>query len=90
MAWSDIFKSAVCTKLEINDDDERMKPFYRDLTDEDFIKIYNIFNRILGWQIWISPRNSEIDNMISNDKTTLKDWFREKGLTAGFLLGAEL
>jgi hypothetical protein len=90
MAWSDIFKSAVCAKLEINDDDERMKPFYRDLIDEDFIKINNILNRLLGWQIWISPKNSEIDTIISNDKTTLKDWFREKGLTAGFLLGAEL
>ena len=46
--------------------------------------------RIINWQIWISPKDSEVDTAIAGNKSVLKEWFRTKGLTTGFLMGAEL
>jgi len=90
LAWTEIFRDAVCAKLEIHDSDEKQKPFYRDISDEDFLKIKNILNRLINWQMWISPKDSEVDTAIAGNKSVLKEWFRTKGLTTGFLMGAEL
>lgn len=90
MAWSEIFRDAVCAKLEIHDSDEKMKPFYREISDDEFNKIKRIFFRLYNWQIWISPKDSGIDTAIAGNKSDLKEWFREKGLTTGFLMGADI
>lgn len=90
MAWAEIFRDAVCAKIEIHDSDEKQKPFYRNITDEDFLKIKGILNRLLNWQLWIAPKDSEIDTAIAGNKSALKEWFRSKGLTTGFLMGAEI
>ena len=90
MAWCELFKDAVCAKLEMHDSDEKKRPFYRDISETDFQKIKTILVRLLQWQMWQSPKNSEIDNLIGGGiKTNIKDWFRQKGLTTGFLLGAD-
>ena len=88
MAWSEIFCDAVCARLEIYDTDEKRKPFYRELTEGEFKKIEKIFDLLVNWQLWISPKDSEIDTAIAGNKSTLKEWFKKKGLTTGFLLGA--
>lgn len=38
--------------------------------------------------MWDSPKDSEIDKMISNNKSTLKQWLKDKGLSTGYLMGA--
>ena len=89
MAWSERFKDAVCARLEINDSDDRRQLFYRRLDDDAFAKIGRIFDRLVSWQFWDSPKGSEIDTHILGAKGALKQWMREKGLTTGFLLGAD-
>ncbi len=88
MAWSEIFKDAVSAKLEIYDNDEKTKIFYRQLDDKAFNKINDIVNRLVDWQLWNSPKDSEIDKMTSNNKSVLKQWLKDKGLTTGYLMGA--
>jgi len=88
MAWSELFRDAVCAKLEIHDSDEKAKPFYRDFTDSDFSKIKSCLSRLLNWQMWNAPKDSEIDTVIAGSKSNLKDWFKNKGLTTGFIMGA--
>lgn len=88
MAWSEIFKDAVSAKLEIYDVDEKAKIFYRQLDDTAFNKINDIINRLVCWQLWNSPKDSEIDKMISNNKNVLKQWLKDKGLSTGYLMGA--
>lgn len=88
MAWSEIFKSAVCAKLDIIDEDDRARPFYRELSEAEWEKIKTMTSRLLTWTQWSSPPNSEIDSQLSTSKTVLKSWFREKGLTPGYLMGA--
>ena len=64
------------------------KSFYRQLEDSDFEKIDQIIIRLVNWQMWDSPKDSEIDKMISNNKSTLKQWLKDKGLSTGYLMGA--
>lgn len=90
LAWSEIFRDAICATLEIHDTDDKEKPFYCDLTGEQFLKIKRILERLLNWQLWNSPRNHEIDSQINNSKSVLKEWFRSKGLTTGYLMGADI
>lgn len=90
MAWSEIFKDAVCAKLEIYDSDEKQKPFYRELTEDDFQKIKMILSRLLDWQLWSASKDCGIDTAIAGNKSVLKEWFKTKGLTTGFLMGAEI
>jgi hypothetical protein len=90
MAWMEIFKDAVAAKLEIHDTDEKGKLFYRELSDDDFRKIKSVLERLLNWQLWSSPSGHDIDTNISGTKSNLKEWFRSKGLTTGFLLGAPI
>lgn len=90
MSWSEILKDSVCGKLDINDGDDREKPFYREISESDFAKIKVILERLFNWTMWKSPNNSEIDTVIAGNKTTIKEWFRGKGLSTGFLMGASL
>jgi hypothetical protein len=88
MAWSELLRDAVCAKLEIHDSDDKVKPFYRDFTDGDFDKIRSCLSRLLNWQMWSAPNGNEIDTAIAGSKSNLKEWFKSKGLTTGFILGA--
>jgi hypothetical protein len=88
MAWSEIFKDAICAKLSIHDSDQKMMPFYRSMTDTEFDQIKFITRRLVNWKIWDSPLDSEIDRILADNKSKVKQWFREKGLTTGYLMGA--
>jgi len=90
MAWMELFRDAVAAKLEIHDTDEKRKLFYRDLTEDDFKKIKILLERLLNWQLWSAPSGHDIDTNIAGTKSNLKEWFRSKGLTTGFLLGAPI
>lgn len=88
MAWSELLFDAICAKLEIEDRDEKAIIFYRELTDEQFDKIQSVVRRLVSWKLWSSPVNSEIDRVLADNKSEVKKYFREKGLTTGFLMGA--
>lgn len=88
MAWTEILKAAICAKLELTDEEDRAGPFYRDLSESDWAKIKVMVERLLNWTSWSAPTNSEIDSQLSNSKSVLKTWFKSKGLTTSYLLGA--
>jgi hypothetical protein len=88
MAWSDLLGDAICGKLDIQDRDEREKPFYREFTESDLSKIANIVKRLFEWSKWNSPVNSDIDRILSDNKQQVKSWFKNQGLTTGYLMGA--
>jgi hypothetical protein len=88
MAWMELFKDAVCAKLDIMDSDDKEKIFYKEISDGDFDKIKATYTRLINWQMWSMPRDSEIDTIISGNKQNIKDWSKSKGLTVGYLVGA--
>lgn len=88
MAWSELLRDAIAAKLDITDQDEKAIIFYRDIPDESFNKIKKVVRQLVSWSIWSSPINSEIDRIFADNKSEVKKYFKDKGLTTGYLLGA--
>jgi len=88
MSWSEILKDAIAAKLDIFDADEKALLFYRELNESEFQKIREIVRRLVNWSVWKLPENSEIDRILSDNKSEIKKYFRAKGLTTGYLMGA--
>lgn len=87
-AWSELVKDAICVKLDIYDQDERSRPFYRDLSRKNVEDIQRIISRLLDWNRWSSSPDSEIDRIRSDTDREVKEWVRNNGLTVSYLLGA--
>lgn len=86
MAWSELLKEAVCARLEIYSEEDRIRPFYRDLSELELEKIKKILDRLLNFKAWKSPVDSEIDRVLSDNKSAVKDWLKKQGLDVGYLL----
>lgn len=88
MSWSDILFDSICASLKLYDSDEQLTLMHRNLTEENFNEIRFNFRRLVKWNIWDSPVNSDIDRILADNKNEIKKWFKEKGLTTGYLMGA--
>lgn len=88
MAWSELLRDAVAAKLDITDQDEKTLIFYREISEDNFEKIRKVFRRLVGWSVWDTPVNSDIDRILADNKSEVKKFFRDKELTTGYLLGA--
>ena len=88
MAWSELVRDAVCGKLELVDAEDRARPFYRTLTVEDSLQIRKIIERLVNWKLWAAPANDEIDRVLADNKSAVKEWLKTHGLRAGYLRGA--
>ena len=86
-AWAELLKDAVCARLDLQDSDERSRPFYRELSDEDLARVQFSVARLVDWKIWSSPVGTEIDQIRMDSDGMVKDWVRAKGLTPGYLAG---
>ena len=88
MAWNEIFRDAVAARLELYDADDKELILYRELSDQEFEKIRRIFRRLGQWPQWNLPPDSEIDRILSDRKSAVKEYLKNNGLTTGFLMGA--
>lgn len=88
MAWAELLRDAVCGKLDLEDADDRARPFYRCLSADDSHKVEIIVKRLLSWKLWNSAPNSEIDRVLADNKAAVKAWLRAHGMTTGYLMGA--
>jgi hypothetical protein len=87
IAWSELLKYAICAKLELIDREDQERPFYREISPDQWKRIKRMVGRLVDFKIWSSPRDSEVDRVVSDKKSAIKDWLKSKGLTAGYLLG---
>jgi hypothetical protein len=87
MAWSEILRDAVLAKLELTDAEDRACPFYRELDNRQLNAIRQTVARLFNWKFW-SDAGEEIDRVLSDNKSVVKDWFKKHELTTGYLLGA--
>lgn len=88
MAWAELLRDAVCAKLDIHDSDEKARCFYRALSDAQLQQVRQVVSRLVAWKRWASPAGDEIDRVLADNKSEVKQWFKAHGLTTGFLLGA--
>jgi hypothetical protein len=86
MAWSTLLKDAVCGRLEIFTEEERTRPFYRDISPAEHEKIKTIVSKLINFKIWKSPADSDVDRVLSDNKSAVKDWLKKQGLDVGYLL----
>jgi hypothetical protein len=42
----------------------------------------------VNWNRWAAPANDEIDRILADNKSAVKEWLRTHGLTTGYLMGA--
>ena len=89
MAWSEILKDAVCAALELQDSDDRAAPFYRTLSEIQVSKVKKVVNRLVDWKWWAAPATDDIDRILSDNKSEVKKWFKDKGLTPGYSARSE-
>ncbi len=87
-AWSALLKDAICTKLEIYDEDEKVKVFCNDFGENELKRVKFVTSRLVDWKMWDEPADSEIDQIRLDNDGAVKDWLRDKGLTVSYLLGA--
>lgn len=88
MAWSELLWDAVCARLEITDTDERLRVFYRQLSPAELDRVRKVISRLYEWSRWSAPKDDQIDRILSDKKTAVKEWFKLHGLTTGYLMGA--
>jgi hypothetical protein len=90
MAWSELLRDAVCAKIDLHDGDEKAKPFYRDLSNDQMKLVRGVVERLVNWKRWNDPTTGDdnIDRVLADNKSEVKTWFRQKGLTTGYLMGA--
>jgi hypothetical protein len=87
MAWSELLADAIAAKLDLVDSDDKARLFYRDLSKTQMGSVKAVVSRLFGWKFW-SDANDEIDRVLSDNKSAVKQWFKDHGLTTGYLLGA--
>ena len=87
IAWSGILKGAICGVMGLLDEEERKRPFYRDLSDDTKDKIRKVVRRLMNWALWDSPEEAEIDKFRNSAPSVVRNWFRDHGLHTDYLLG---
>jgi hypothetical protein len=88
MVWSGILRDAIVAKLEVLDSEDQELLFYRHISDVSFDGLRKVLRRFAAWKLWDAPVGSEIDGVLATNKNEIKRFFKEHGLTAGYLLGA--
>ncbi len=88
MAWSELLRDSICAKIKIHDAEEKTRLFYRSLDNEQWNEIRFVLERLMNWSRWRAPERDEIDTFIAGNKSEVKKWFKEKGLTTGYLMGS--
>jgi hypothetical protein len=88
MAWAELLRDAVCAKIDLHDSDEKGRPLYRNLTEQEQQRVKSVCERLVNWKRWSSPADDDIDRVLADNKSEVKSWFRSKGLTTGYLMGA--
>jgi hypothetical protein len=89
MAWSELLADAIAAKLDLVDSDDKAKLFYRELSKEQLERVKAVVSRLFGWKFW-ADANDQIDRILSDNKSTVKQWFKNHGLTPGYLMGASM
>ena len=86
MSWAELLKDAICARLEIFSEEDRVRPFYRDISPVEHDKIKMILSKLVNFKIWKSPADSEVDRVLSDNKSVVKEWLKKQGLDIGYLL----
>jgi len=58
------------------------------LNERQCEQVKDVVGRLVNWKGWQAPKDDEIDRVLSDSKFEVKDWFKSRGLSTGYLMGA--
>lgn len=90
-AWVPILRAVIAVKLNLIDDEERKRVFFRPIDETTFIQLVEpVVKRLFSHKIWLDP-DPEIDaNLRVNNPEHVKQFFKMRGLSAEWLLGVQV
>lgn len=88
MSWSELIRDAICGKLDLQDAEDRARPFYRSLKSEQVTIVRNVIERLVNSKVWSAPAGDDVDRILADNKSAVKEWLRHHGLSTGYLMGA--
>lgn len=88
MAWAELVRDAVCGKLGLQDAEDRARPFYRSLSAEQLTGIRSVIERLVNSRVRAAPSGDEVDSVLADNKSRVKEWLKTHGLSTGYLMGA--
>lgn len=90
-AWVPMLRAVIAAKLNLIDDVERRRVFYREIDEHTFTALIEpLVRRLFSHKIWVDP-DPEIDNNLRvNNPEHVKQFFRARGLSPEWLLGVEV
>jgi hypothetical protein len=87
-AWVPFLRDAVAAGLQLFDQEDRSRIFYRDLDDADFAVIRRLLERLLSHKVWDDP-SPELNDLRYDNADRAKEMLRKFGLTPNWVLGGE-
>ena len=88
LAWSELVRDTICGKLELLDAEDRERPFYRRLLPDQLTALRKVIERLVNSKVWSAPAKDDIDRVLADNKSQVKDWLKNHGLNTGYLMGA--
>ena len=85
---SELVRDAICGKLELLDAEDRERPFYRRLLPDQLTALRKVIERLVNSKVWSAPAKDDIDRVLADNKSQVKDWLKNHGLNTGYLMGA--
>lgn len=89
-AWVPILRAVIASKLNLIDDEEKRRVFFRPIDDEVFFRVIEpVLDRLFAHKLWLDP-DPEIDaNLRVNNPDHVKQFYRSRGLTTQWLAGLD-
>lgn len=47
-----------------------------------------MIERLVNSKAWIAPPGDDVDRVLADNKSAVKDWLKQHGLSTGYLMGA--
>lgn len=85
-AWVPFLRDSIAPGLQLFDQEDRGRVFYRDLDEGDWGVIERLLSRLLSHKIWEDP-DPNLINLKYDDAERAKTMLREAGLTPNWVLG---
>jgi hypothetical protein len=88
-AWVPLLRDVIAQVLQLFEEQEKPRILFREISEEKWGLIGSRTKRLFAHKVWIDP-DPDIDaNLRVNNPEHVRNFFREKGLTAAWVLGLE-
>ncbi|GFP18747.1 hypothetical protein HKBW3S03_00252 [Candidatus Hakubella thermalkaliphila] len=89
-AWAPMLRVVIAQALNLIDDEERRRVFFREVDEEAFGIIERYLKKLFSHKLWFDS-DPEIDNNLRvNNPEHVKEFFRRRGLSPEWILGLEV